>query len=188
MNMLTIDSEWTLPSNVQVGDGCFIESASCLRRFRSLRTPGLVLGRGVQVYLWSGFGIEPTGLVEIGDDSIIVGGMFMCHAHITIGRRVIVSYNVTIADSDFHPRDPALRRLDAEALSPAGDPTARARVESMPVVIDDDVIIGIGATVLKGVHVGRRARIGAGAVVTHDVPAGAVVIGNPARRADGGLA
>jgi acetyltransferase-like isoleucine patch superfamily enzyme len=47
--------------------------------------------------------------------------------------------------------------------------------------IDDGAWIGIGAIVLKGVHVGAGARIGAGAVVARDVPAGATVEGNPAR-------
>jgi maltose O-acetyltransferase len=54
-------------------------------------------------------------------------------------------------------------------------------VESRPVRIDDGAWIGIGAIVLKGVHVGAGARIGAGAVVARDVPAGATVEGNPAR-------
>jgi acetyltransferase-like isoleucine patch superfamily enzyme len=54
-------------------------------------------------------------------------------------------------------------------------------VETRPVTIADDVWIGIGAIVLKGVRIGRGARIAAGAVVTRDVPEGAMVAGNPAR-------
>lgn len=50
-----------------------------------------------------------------------------------------------------------------------------------PVVIEDDVLIGANAVVLEGVHVGQGAIIAAGAVVTQDVPAGAVVAGTPAR-------
>jgi acetyltransferase-like isoleucine patch superfamily enzyme len=105
----------------------------------------------------------------------------MCSDRITLGKRVVVSYHVTIADSDFHPRDPEARRLDAIANAPGGDRSQRPPVLSSPVVIDDDVWIGIGAIVLKGVHVGQGAKILAGAVVTRDVPAGAVVSGNPAR-------
>jgi len=47
--------------------------------------------------------------------------------------------------------------------------------------VGDDVVIGIGAMILKGVRIGAGARIEAGAVVTSDVPAGAVAAGNPAR-------
>jgi acetyltransferase-like isoleucine patch superfamily enzyme len=50
-----------------------------------------------------------------------------------------------------------------------------------PVVLGDDVWIGADATILKGVTIGDRAIVGAGAVVTSDVPADTVVAGNPAR-------
>jgi maltose O-acetyltransferase len=60
-------------------------------------------------------------------------------------------------------------------------------VESRPVRIDDDVWIGIGAVILKGVHIGKGARVEAGAVVTHDVAPGIVVEGNPAQAVDGPL-
>ena len=94
---------------------------------------------------------------------------------------MIVSYNVMIADCDFHPRDPDLRKQDAIANAPHGDRSRRPPLVSHPVVIADDVWIGIGAIVLKGVRIGKGARIAAGAVVTTDVPPGAPVAGNPAR-------
>ena len=93
----------------------------------------------------------------------------------------MISYHVTIADSDFHPIDPDQRKRDAIAISPFGDRSQRPAYPSKPVVIEDDVWIGIGAIILKGVHIGKGARIGAGAVVTSDVPADVEVFGNPAR-------
>jgi acetyltransferase-like isoleucine patch superfamily enzyme len=54
-------------------------------------------------------------------------------------------------------------------------------VAASPIVINDDVWIGFNATVLKGVTIGRGAVVGACAVVTKDVPAYAIVVGNPAR-------
>src|SRR5262245_34596204 len=171
----------SLPANVRLGRGCFLEKRESFSRFRSERQPGLVLGDRVRVYTWTAFSVEPSGLVVVGDDSTLVGAVFMCAESITIGERVIVSYNVTLADCDFHPRDPDLRLRDAVASSPFGNRADRPPLVARPVVIEDDAWVGIGAIVLKGVRVGRGARVGAGAVVTADVPAGALVEGNPAR-------
>jgi acetyltransferase-like isoleucine patch superfamily enzyme len=181
-----ITGDWdyrTLPANVRVGPRCFIERKDSLRRFRSTRDPGLTLGAGVVVHTWAEFNVEPGGRIEIGDDAVLVGPVFMCAERISVGARVVISYQVTIADSDFHPLDRASRREDALANAPGAPPGPRPRVESRPVVIEDDVWIGIGAIVLKGVRIGRGARIAAGAVVTRDVPEGASVAGNPARAA-----
>jgi len=100
----------------------------------------------------------------------------MCAEQIRIGRGVVISYNTTIADSDFHPRDPDLRRLDAIANAPGGDRATRPAVVTRPVIIEDGVWIGIGAIVLKGVRIGRNARVGAGAVVVRDVAPEAFVL------------
>ena len=171
----------TLHDNVRVGPGCFIERKQSFELYRSNQPLGLLLGAGVQVFTWTAFNVEPTGSIEIGADSIIVGGVFMCADRIVLGERVVVSYNVTIADCDFHPRDPELRRQDAHANSPFGDKSKRPPLTTAAVRIGDDAHIGIGAIVLKGVHIGAGARVGAGAVVTSDVPAGGRVGGNPAR-------
>lgn len=170
----------TLPTNVRLGPGCWLERRDSFARYRSTCEPGLVLGARVRVYMWSTFNLEPGGQLTVGDDAVLVGATFMCAGRISIGERVVVSYQVTIADSDFHPTDPAQRRQDAIANAPFGDRSARPPYPSHPVVIEDDVHIGIGAIILKGVRIGRGARIGAGAVITKDVPAGACAEGNPA--------
>ena len=171
----------TLPANVRLGAGCFLERRDSFKRFRSTRPAGLVLGERVTVYTWTEFNLEPGGVLEVGADSILVGAVFMCAEHIRLGQRVIVSYNVTIADSDFHPHDPELRQRDARANAPLGDRSQRPPIVARPVIIEDDAWVGIGAIILKGVTIGRGARIGAGAVVTSPVPAGATVAGNPGR-------
>jgi acetyltransferase-like isoleucine patch superfamily enzyme len=171
----------TLPANVRFGQDCWFERRSSFARFKSTRQPGLVIGDRVQVYTWTTFNVEPEGLLEVGDDTVLVGPVFMCAEHIRLGRRVILSYNVTIADSDFHPLDAHERRQDAVANAPFGDRSTRPRIVSSPVSVGDDVWVGIGAIILKGVTIGRGARIGAGAVVSRDVPAGMHVEGNPAR-------
>jgi len=85
---------------------------------------------------------------------------------VTIGDRTQIGPGVQILTAD-HPRDPAQRRAGLEF--------------GRPVTIGADVWIGGGAIVLPGVTIGDEAIVGAGAVVTRDVPAGATVVGNPAR-------
>jgi acetyltransferase-like isoleucine patch superfamily enzyme len=169
-----------LPQGVRVGRDCFLERLACFGGVRGDRGAALVIGDRVQVMTWCAFNIEPGASVSVGDDSVLVGAVVMCAERVEIGRGVIVSYNATIADSDFHPIDPAARRLDALASAPGGDPSSRPPYTSAPVVIGDGAWIGIGAIVLKGGTIGERARIGAGAVVTRDVPAEPQVAGNPA--------
>ena len=184
MNINDFTGSWdhsALSSKISVGKDCFLERKESFERIRSELTPAVVLGDRVAVYTWTTFNLEPTALVEVGDDSILVGPVFMCAKRITIGKRVLISYNVTIADSDFHPQDPDLRVLDAVHNAPTGDRRKRPPLIAHPVVIEDDAQIGIGAIILKGVRIGRGARIGAGAVVTKDVAPGVRVEGNPAR-------
>ena len=99
--------------------------------------------------------------VVIGSDTRIQHGAFIPNST-RIGLRVFIGPNVSLTD-DAHPR---VYNLDYVADPP---------------VLEDDCNIGAGAVVLPGVRIGRGATVGAGAVVTHDVPAGATVAGVPAR-------
>lgn len=187
MDMNELIGTWdyaTLPIGIVVGAECYLEDKGSFRRFRSTQEPGLVLGDHVHVYNGTAFSIEPTGRVTVGEGSTLVGAIFWCADHISLGRRVVISYNVMIADSDFHPRDPALRRQDAIAISPEGDTRQRPPLYTRPVVIEDEVEVGMGAIILKGVTIGRGTYVEAGSVVTSSVPAGVVVGGNPARILD----
>jgi acetyltransferase-like isoleucine patch superfamily enzyme len=170
----------TLPANVKLGRNCFIERKESFARYRSIQEPGLVMGDDVKVYTWATFNVEPKGQLFIGSGCVLVGPVFMCAERITIGDRVILSYNVTIADSDFHPLDPEDRRCDAVANAPFGDKSRRPIIATQPVELADDAWVGVGAIILKGVRIGKGAQIGAGAVITRDVPEGARVFGNPA--------
>jgi acetyltransferase-like isoleucine patch superfamily enzyme len=187
MDIADLTGQWdyrTLPTNIAYGEDCFFEQRASFDRFRSEREPGLVLGNRVRAFTWTVFNIEPSGKITVGDDVMLVGATFMCAGDITIGARTIVSYQVTIADCDFHPRDPELRLVDAIANAPSGDRSRRPPLVAKSVAIEDDVWIGVGAMILKGVRIGRGARIGPGCVVTSDVRPGTSVEGNPARPAN----
>lgn len=174
----------TLGPRVRLGRDCFLETPGVVGPIRTEREPALVLGDRVRI-LSGGWGgsmtIEDPATVEIGDDCVLVGVQIMCAEHVRIGTRAQISYNVVIADSDFHPRDPDLRRHDAISGAPFGEWFGYAPRHSAPVLIGDDVTIGINALVLKGTTIGHGATVLAGAVVTGDVAPGETVGGNPAR-------
>ena len=90
---------------------------------------------------------------------------------IRIGKHCLLAAGVAVFDMDGHPQDAALRR--------AGEPSPPESIG--PVVIGDDVWVGNGALILKGVTIGDRAIIAARSVVTRDVSSDTVVAGNPAQ-------
>ena len=115
---------------------------------------------------------DESPVLRIGD------GTFIGHAcgfnvgrAVTVGKHCLFATGVLVYDQDGHPLDAAERR--------AGRPTPPDAIR--PVTIGDDVWVGAGTIILKGVTVGDRAIIAARSVVTTDVPADTIAAGNPAR-------
>lgn len=180
-----VEQDWydrPIPEGIEWGDGCFFETAQVFRFFRSRHRPGLVIGKNCSCYSGCSFSIGKEGRCTVGDYTLLNGALVMAEDLIEIGNYCIISWNVGIADSDFHPIDPAQRRQDAMAISPYGEGRPpRPPIATAPVRIKDNVWIGMGAVILKGVTIGENAVVAAGAIVTKDVPANAVVAGNPAK-------
>lgn len=111
--------------------------------------------------------------LTIGDRSGLSNCAIVCREQITIGSDVLIGGNTVIYDTDFHS-------LDANVRARTGGGTREAVCK--PVRIDDGVFIGAHCIILKGVHIGKNAVIGAGSVVTKDVGESEVWAGNPAKR------
>jgi maltose O-acetyltransferase len=117
--------------------------------------------------------IEPPFFCDFGYN-ISVGEDFFCNydcvfldcGHITIGDHVMIGPKVSLYTAN-HPIDPAVRSLGHD--------------HGIPVTIGDRVWIGGNAVVCPGVTIGSNTVIGAGSVVTHDIPEGVVAAGNPCR-------
>jgi maltose O-acetyltransferase len=96
---------------------------------------------------------------------------------IEIGDRVLISHDVNIHDGTAHSADPAERHEHYKHIILKGHPTTKEGMPGVfcaPVVIEDDVWISFGVTILRGVRIGRGSIIAAGSVVTQDVPPGSV--------------
>ncbi|RWF69588.1 MAG: acyltransferase [Mesorhizobium sp.] len=118
------------------------------------------------------------GRIDIGDEFYLGPGSTVWSSDsigIKIGNRVTVSWGVAIHDTNSHPMDPQKRHAQMQAILKTGHPRVDPGIRSAPVVIGDDVWIGTGAMVMKGVTIGDRAIISAGSIVRSDVPAGALV-------------
>ena len=174
---------WTcgpLPPNARVGANTLVTGDLAFKRFHATQPDALTIGRnctmdGVH------FDLGPEGRVHIGDYCYFTNLVLLCELEVVVGNYVLIGWNTTITDTDFHPIAPAERIADAIACSPLGKGRPRPMIARRPVVIEDDVWIGPNAAILKGVRIGTRAVIEPGSVVTRDVPSGARVIGNPAQ-------
>ena len=109
--------------------------------------------------------------ITIGDNVGISQTALISHCSITIGDNVKIGGGTSIYTTDFHSLDPIIR---------ASDEDQKYR-RCAPVVIRDNVFIGAKCIILKGVTIGENSIIGAGSVVTKNVPANQIWAGNPAK-------
>jgi len=142
---------------MRIGDGVLINSGS-------KRNPVGGSGRCI-------IDVGPGARLEIGANTGMSNCEIICRKRIVIGAYCLLGGGSRIYDSDFHSIDSGMRRSRP-------DPGIR----SEGVELGDDVFVGAHATILKGVKIGLRAVIGAGAVVTKSVPGDEIWAGNPARR------
>jgi acetyltransferase-like isoleucine patch superfamily enzyme len=154
---------------------------------------------------------QPSDFAAIGSNVVFEPGVLVFHPdHIRIGSNVYVGHNailkgyyknemiigndVWIGQQCFFHSAGGLRIGDGVGIGPSvriltsehremgrGVAILESQIECAPVTLDDACDVGVGAIILPGVRIGRGARIGAGAVVTRDVPDFAVAAGVPAR-------
>lgn len=131
-----------------------------------------------------------VGTITIGDNSSIgSGSLLICSQEegISIGSNVMLSWGVTLTDTNAHSLDPEIRKMDAYAWK-LGIETGQigaykdwGNVISKSVVIRDKAWVGFGASIMKGVTIGMGAIVAAQSVITKDVAPYTIVGGNPAR-------
>ena len=149
---------------VSFGPRCDVRSGA---HFTVARGATVAIGSGC--VLDHGFTLEVTGRLTVGDRTVFGHHCTVAaDDRVAIGRGCLIGELVSIRDHDH-----AFDRADLPILDQGR--------RSAPVVIGDDVWIGAKATITAGVTIGDGAVVGAHAVVTHDLPAGCVAVGVPAR-------
>ena len=149
--------------------------------------PDVVLGRDVKIHAFVnlygcsvgdetriGTFVEIQRGARVGARCKISSHTFICEG-VRVEDEVFVGHGVVFIN-DRRPR----------ATRPDGTPQTDSDWTLEPTVVRRGASIGSNATIMCGVEIGERALVGAGSVVTRDVPAGAVVAGNPARVIGGG--
>jgi acetyltransferase-like isoleucine patch superfamily enzyme len=116
------------------------------------------------------------GQITIGEWSYVgVRTEIWSMESISIGSRVLISHNVNIMDGSGHSKNASERHAHFRAIIEKGHPDKiqdLPGVTSAPIIIEDDVWISFGVTILQGVRIGAGSVIAAGSLVAHDVPPG----------------
>ncbi len=114
--------------------------------------------------------VSENALMQIGDHTGISNSALVCKENIYIGKNVYIGGGVKIYDSDFHSLN-VDTRVSREHDVP----------KTAPVYISDGAFIGAHSIILKGVHIGLNAIVGAGSVVSKSIPENEIWAGNPAK-------
>ena len=135
--------------------------------------------------------VYDSGIVYIGESTILGDIRIACRQKITIGKRVLSSWNVLIQDYDPHPTSQELRGIQAEMMAADFYPRYGERPQVRPldwkptskeIFIGDDVWLGANCAILKGSRIGAGSIVAVGAVVTGgDFPERSLIAGNPAK-------
>jgi acetyltransferase-like isoleucine patch superfamily enzyme len=116
------------------------------------------------------------GLIKIGNNCDLNGTCIVAYEEVEIGDYCQFASSSIISDTDFHPVDPIERKKQMERVPFSFDSVAKSKIK-----IGNNVWVGWGSIILKGVTIGDNSIVAAGAVVVKDVPSNVIVAGNPAK-------
>ena len=116
-----------------------------------------------------------NGKIEIGDHTMLNGVSITAYKKVCIGKNCQIASSTFISDTDFHPVDPIIRERESMGYRIDYNTVNKAEIS-----IGNNVWIGWGCIILKGVTIGDNSIIAAGSVVLKDIPANVLAAGNPA--------
>lgn len=152
--------------NIRVNRTSKVEFGDNLRIFSSNLTNPLCNSKP------SIINVSKGAVLKVGNNCGMSSPTIWVRKGLIIGNNVNFGGGITVMDSDAHSLNYLHRRNGAVDM--------QNRIDR-EIIIGDDVLIGMNSIILKGVHIGARSVIGAGSVVTKDIPADCIAAGNPAR-------
>ncbi len=152
-------------SHISIGDNFHLVSAGGYNP----------IGRNIESSIYLGHDAE----LKIGNSVGISDSVIRCSKKITIGNHVLVGANTVLLDTDAHSLDWKVRKEGGKTTD--GYWKDGENAISKEIVIEDNVLIGTGCIILKGVTIGARSVIGSYSVVTKSIPEDCVASGNPCR-------
>ena len=150
---------------VQIGNNCTIMSGAGLNP----------LSRNIKTCIYVG----KKATLKLGNDVGISSSTLWVKESVSIGNSVAIGADCIIMDTDAHNLDWKIRC--SEETNEYGESVDMVTAASAPIVIEDNVLVGAGCIILKGVTIGARSIIGSGSIVTKDIPSDCIAAGNPCK-------
>lgn len=172
--MARLEHDWfhaDLPDNVVLGRGSWLWSSYVFLHYRSCHPEGVQIGCDTGIYDRTFFDLGPNGSIRIGDFTTIVGAIIRSDGPVEIGDYCLIAHEVVLSDVPCGiPGDSA--------------PLKREETGKRSIKIGKNCWIATGAILLGGAKIGDNSIVGAHTVVDFEIPAGKMVVGNPARVLD----
>ena len=143
-------------AKLSIGDYFSVESGEAINP----------IGRNIKACVF----VDKGACLSIGNHVGMSSSTIWCREKIEIGNNVKIGACCTILDTDCHSLNFDYRHNSAKDYQ---------NTKHKPVRIEDDVLIGANSIILKGTHIGARSVIGAGSVVSGDIPSDCIAVGNP---------
>jgi acetyltransferase-like isoleucine patch superfamily enzyme len=168
-----LEHDWyskPLPTNIRLSERTWLYSAYAFCHYGSRAPVALRVGNDTGLYHGTFFDLGPDAQVEIGNYCSLVGVIFATNGRVIIGDYTFIAHEVVVADSHWpSPHVHGIRVEHQAASSPAEN----------CIVIGQNVWIGAQSIVIGRLRIGEGAIIGAGTLVTQDVPPYTICAGNP---------
>jgi acetyltransferase-like isoleucine patch superfamily enzyme len=179
-----LDWDWYaggIPDNVELGANVYIDTsygfAACLSELKN----AVRIGEASGAYDRASFVIGARGRVVVGDYTVLNGTYIVCNLEVNIGNHCLLAWGSVISDCWSGAATLEQRRAAMYAAAEDSFRRLQSPLEPKAVTLQDNCWVGFDAVILPGVTLGRGCIVGSKTVISEDVPAYAVVVGDPPR-------